>query len=416
MNQSQSYVAEREGRFLWAPKRNKTGRTFPHWHRMSMVRRGDVVIHYANLAIRAVSRATSHASDAPRPDALPDDLWEQHGWKLPVDMYELATPIRRDDIPIDMRADKVQKMFTTAGTVNQGYLYPVDVDWFNRFAQLFRTQLPEQVLTEASTVPAEVANGAEVLLRSLIGQELRTISGRPNTILKVEGGNALVATNRSTEGQSVPVADVQRALDLLADKGAVTCQPEVVGYRSAFIGAVLSNLPGTVTSDNPPTIALAARSAAPVAGSSAAVVPRTPQGDLDKEVIKTTRTEQLALRRTLVGNAKLARCALCGEEMPVDLLVAAHIKQRSIASDDERRDLLNIGMLACKLGCDDLYELGYISVDDSGTIITVEADPDRHGKHLAALIDQLRGKRCSAFSEANQEYYRWHRVNKFRHT
>lgn len=46
---------------------------------------------------------------------------------------------------------------------------------------------------------------------------------------------------------------------------------------------------------------------------------------------------------------------------PRRLLVAAHIKPRSQCSDTERIDFDNIGMLACLLGYESLYEHGYIT-------------------------------------------------------
>jgi hypothetical protein len=35
------------------------------------------------------------------------------------------------------------------------------------------------------------------LLRSLVGQTIRTLTGRPNTILRVEDDQVIVATNKS---------------------------------------------------------------------------------------------------------------------------------------------------------------------------------------------------------------------------
>ncbi|GAA3112892.1 hypothetical protein GCM10020001_034880 [Nonomuraea salmonea] len=51
------------------------------------------------------------------------------------------------------------------------------------------------------------------------------------------------------------------------------------------------------------------------------------------------------------------------------MLVAAHIKRRKDCSNLERRDLANVGMLACLLGCDVLYELGYVGVGEGGLIM-----------------------------------------------
>jgi hypothetical protein len=91
---------------------------------------------------------------------------------------------------------------------------------------------------------------ARQVLQSLVGQQVRTITGRPNTVLALEGDNVLVATTRSPAGQAVPIKWVQSALDRLSETGEVEISVESVGYRSAFIGAVLSALNDTDTSPN----------------------------------------------------------------------------------------------------------------------------------------------------------------------
>ena len=65
----------------------------------------------------------------------------------------------------------------------------------------------------------------------------------------------------------------------------------------------------------------------------------------------------------MIGDADHASCAICGEVYPVRFLWASHIKTRKACSEEERRDLANIAMLACLFGCDVLYEHGYASVE-----------------------------------------------------
>jgi hypothetical protein len=47
---------------------------------------------------------------------------------------------------------------------------------------------------------------------------------------------------------------VQNALDLLERDGEVVIDVDTIGYRSAFIGAVLAILPGTKTAPAPPRV------------------------------------------------------------------------------------------------------------------------------------------------------------------
>jgi hypothetical protein len=92
----------------------------------------------------------------------------------------------------------------------------------------------------------------------LIGQTIYTLTGRPNEILDVKDGVAIVGTNRSPEGQPVDLSDVQDAADQLYATGEVVIDVEVVGHRSAFVGAVLALLPGVIADTRPYRIRLAA--------------------------------------------------------------------------------------------------------------------------------------------------------------
>jgi predicted RNA-binding protein with PUA-like domain len=95
-------------------------------------------------------------------------------------------------------------------------------------------------------------------LASLVGRTIQTLSGAPNTVLRLEGDDVIVATRRSPQGQPVPIAWVQAALDRLARDGEVEISVASVGFRSAFVGAALAALPGARTAQNPPRVLLPA--------------------------------------------------------------------------------------------------------------------------------------------------------------
>ena len=98
---------------------------------------------------------------------------------------------------------------------------------------------------------------ARSLLESLVGQQITTLTGRPNTVLNLADADVLVSTDRSPGGTPVPIADVQTALDQLLETGEVEVHPRSLGYRSSFVGAVLLTLPGAVAlSTSPPRIQL----------------------------------------------------------------------------------------------------------------------------------------------------------------
>ena len=94
-------------------------------------------------------------------------------------------------------------------------------------------------------------------------------------------------------------------------------------------------------------------------------------------------------------------------------LVAAHIKKRSVCSDDERRDLRHVAMLACSFGCDALYESGWITVDENGHVQTIPPDAAPEGK-VREHLQQLTALRCTAHTHASEAYFAWHRTTIFR--
>lgn len=127
-------------------------------------------------------------------------------------------------------------------------------------------------------------------------------------------------------------------------------------------------------------------------------------GVTDKLAIVAVRAEQRFLR-----NQQLQRwgssCALCGRHLPEELLVAAHIKPRWACSEDERMDSLNVSMLACLFGCDALFELGYVAIDERGTI-----QPGSRGDHeVQDRIDAIVGRQCRAHDNESRQYFSWHR-------
>ncbi len=107
-----------------------------------------------------------------------------------------------------------------------------------------------------------------------------------------------------------------------------------------------------------------------------------------------------------------AECELCRREFPVEFLVAAHIKRRALCNDAERRDLANVAMLACELGCDRLFEDGCVTVSAAGLVIVAPTAGTTTA--LAQYLNRLDGERCGAFRPDTARYFAWHRENIFR--
>jgi hypothetical protein len=96
-------------------------------------------------------------------------------------------------------------------------------------------------------------------LAGLVGRTLPTMTGKPNKIVRLDGGVVWVGTDTSPDGQPVDIAEVQDAANALYAKGELRIDVPTVGHRSAFVGAVLSTLSGTSILLNPRRIVLARR-------------------------------------------------------------------------------------------------------------------------------------------------------------
>jgi hypothetical protein len=113
----------------------------------------------------------------------------------------------------------------------------------------------------------------------------------------------------------------------------------------------------------------------------------------------------------LLGDADEADCSLCGQRLPVSLLVAAHIKPRSECSRRERLDAANVVFAICVLGCDALYERGLIAVGQRGRIHVASVIESRIVKKL--LGGRYSHRKCSAWNEINAKYFEWHLTRRF---
>lgn len=144
-------------------------------------------------------------------------------------------------------------------------------------------------------------------LSLLVGKEIPTMTGKPNRVLEVRGANVVVGTTKSPEGQPVPIEWVQAAIDRLLDERELEINPQSVGYRSAFVGAVLLTLPGVEGATNPRRVRLVdepTTAPAPVQVPAAAPGrPRPAPADLDaalealqREAVKVELVQYESLR------------------------------------------------------------------------------------------------------------------------
>ncbi|WP_067839576.1 hypothetical protein [Nocardia lijiangensis] len=198
---------------------------------------------------------------------------------------------------------------------------------------------------------------------------------------------------------SVPIEEVREVLGWSAT-ASVMGITVVRGLEAIDLADLINLEPSTALADDSSPAETKSRR------SSAA-----PDGPTDGTRVANWRREHSALKRRLVELAA-DRCALCGRSLPAEFLVGAHIKKRWRCSDEERKDFDNIGMLACVLGCDSLFERGYIGVGSGGELlisnaVTASTEVEKH------VTDHLRGRTTHWWKESREPYFAWHRDHVF---
>ncbi|MGB2922141.1 MAG: hypothetical protein WA944_21600 [Mycobacterium sp.] len=163
VNQGATYTKERDGGFLWAPMLNKAGRPQYHWDTMDEVREGDVVLHYSNGSLRAVSHVGAAARPAPNP--LGDQTWEEAGRLVETQYQELNEPVALAAIDEGARI-RQGSPFTVSGSVQQVYLVRLEGDFVSeltqRFAELAANLPLVPVATHTTPASPEAPTPAEL--------------------------------------------------------------------------------------------------------------------------------------------------------------------------------------------------------------------------------------------------------------
>ncbi|MNC26022.1 hypothetical protein D3C75_741370 [compost metagenome] len=92
----------KNGNFLWAPKSSvkKSGKEvfLEHWSNVSKVKAGDVIFCCHDQQIDQVALAIGDAYEAGRPESRSFTEWGSMGYRVDVELTDLARPILRDQV------------------------------------------------------------------------------------------------------------------------------------------------------------------------------------------------------------------------------------------------------------------------------------------------------------------------------
>ncbi|KHE67511.1 hypothetical protein LD39_17155, partial [Halobacillus sp. BBL2006] len=103
VNQGQTLKDERDGGFLWAPKKSKRGTPLTHHTDLLKAQPGDWVFAYSQGAIHSICEVTNSAVSGNKPSTFNTDQWEEDGNLLRVHYYQLDSQILKNDIPEERR-------------------------------------------------------------------------------------------------------------------------------------------------------------------------------------------------------------------------------------------------------------------------------------------------------------------------
>ena len=131
-------------------------------------------------------------------------------------------------------------------------------------------------------------------------------------------------------------------------------------------------------------------------------------GELDRKATGWHRKEQAMGRKRLLKGKPTGVCQLCNREMKAEFLIAAHIKRRSECDDSEKRDLDGVMMLACKFGCDYLFEVGLLSVNNGKLVVSKALDDEVAKLYVTNFVDiEINIK------DKQRQYFEWHFAKRF---
>jgi hypothetical protein len=150
VNQSKTFEQAKKLGILWAPKKDKLGHKNSSWEALLLVRKGDVVFHFAKKKLRGISLVVGESRVA-EIRIRDKGQWGELGREIEVEAQNFDFTIDLEDIPMVLRARAENGVtpFDINGKVKQGYLFGVPRD----VAEFIFKQL--NLVSESGSEPIE---------------------------------------------------------------------------------------------------------------------------------------------------------------------------------------------------------------------------------------------------------------------
>lgn len=124
VNQGKTLQAELKESIIWAPIESSSGRSIYNWDTLAEVEKDDIILHYANGALRYVSKVITPAIISPIPESIDNGDWSDTGRLIKLEYYELEPVISLEKFNEELKNLNIEKgPINVKGEANQGYLF-----------------------------------------------------------------------------------------------------------------------------------------------------------------------------------------------------------------------------------------------------------------------------------------------------
>jgi putative restriction endonuclease len=228
VNQNQTYRHEVQGDYLWSPKRNANGARNPFYESRREVAPGDVILSFMHTRILAVGIAQSYCSESPKPLEFGSagQNWENIGWKVKVNLTQLANTIRpKDHIELlrPLLPERYSPLQSNGNGIQFVYLTEIPTLLAEVLTELIGKEI-EPLILAASRVKPITADDLDFWERKL-EQELVNDSTIPETermaIIRARNGQGLFKERVSTIESRCRITGVENPVHLIASH----CKP-----------------------------------------------------------------------------------------------------------------------------------------------------------------------------------------------
>jgi putative restriction endonuclease len=151
VNHKQNFRRELAGEYLWSPKRNRNASNSESYNNMLRASPGDVVLSFADAAVRAVGVVLGRAREAPDPGKFKVVAVQSRtdlGWQVPVRFKELERALRPKEHAAVLSSVLPRKYspIRAGGEANQGvYLAALPEGMTAKLRELLGGQIEEAV-------------------------------------------------------------------------------------------------------------------------------------------------------------------------------------------------------------------------------------------------------------------------------